>query len=153
MSETQSNETQSFAKSEGMFDRALRALPGGVSSPVRAFKAVGGTPLFFASAKGAHVTDIDGNEYLDFVGSWGPLILGHANDEILEVVNSVASRGMTFGAPHTTEVELAERVASISTAPKTLRWWACELPLGTSTRCGRAPIASPHSSSGRTWTC
>ena len=93
-----------------LFDRAQQALPGGVSSPVRAFGAVDGAPLFIAQAQGAHFVDAEGRSFLDFVQSWGPLILGHAHPEILEAVQTAASRGLTYGAPHETEVELAERV-------------------------------------------
>jgi glutamate-1-semialdehyde 2,1-aminomutase len=96
-----------------LFARAQRALPGGVSSPVRAFKAVGGTPLFFASADGAWFTDADGNRYLDFVQSWGPSILGHAHPEVVAAVQAAAARGLSFGAPHAGEVELAERVKAL----------------------------------------
>ena len=97
--------------SEELFARACAALPGGVSSPVRAFGAVGGAPVFLASAQGAEFTDVDGNTYLDFVQSWGPLILGHAHPEVLEAVQHAAQNGMTYGAPHRTEVELAEHIA------------------------------------------
>ena len=93
-----------------LFERAQQALPGGVSSPVRAFGAVDGTPLFIADAQGASFVDADGNRYLDFVQSWGPLILGHAHPEVLEAVQAAASRGLTYGAPHETELQLAERV-------------------------------------------
>ena len=96
--------------SETLFERAQRVLPGGVSSPVRAFGAVGGTPRVYASASGAEVTDEDGRTYLDFVGSWGPLILGHAHPRITEAVSAAAARGTTFGAPCRAELELAERV-------------------------------------------
>lgn len=101
----------SFSGSERAFARAQQVLPGGVSSPVRAFRAVGGSPLFFHNAAGAHFEDIDGNRFLDFVHSWGPLILGHAHPEVLAAVNEAAARGLTFGAPHLGEVELAEAVA------------------------------------------
>jgi glutamate-1-semialdehyde 2,1-aminomutase len=90
--------------------RALRRIPGGVNSPVRAFGAVGGTPPFLASGRGAWVTDVDGNRYVDYVGSWGPLILGHAHPAVLEAVRKAASAGTSFGAPTRLEVELAERV-------------------------------------------
>lgn len=98
-------------KSRELFARAQRILPGGVSSPVRAFRAVGGTPLFFEKAEGAHFVDADGARYLDFVHSWGPLILGHAHPEVVAAVQKAATRGLTYGAPHLAEVELAERVA------------------------------------------
>ena len=101
----------SFDRSSALFESACQALPGGVSSPVRAFAAVGGTPLFIDSAQGSRFTDADGNEFLDFVGSWGPLILGHANPEVLTAVQEASSRGLTYGAPHATELELAQRIA------------------------------------------
>ena len=100
-----------FDRSSALFESACQALPGGVSSPVRAFNAVGGTPLFIESAQGSRFTDADDNEFLDFVGSWGPLILGHANREVLTAVHEASSRGLTYGAPHATEVELAQRIA------------------------------------------
>jgi len=98
------------AMNEELFERALRTLPGGVSSPVRAFGAVGGAPRFVAGAKGAHFDDADGNHYLDFVLSWGPLILGHAHEEVVAAVTETAARGLSYGAPHEEEVRLAELV-------------------------------------------
>jgi glutamate-1-semialdehyde 2,1-aminomutase len=92
------------------YERARRVIPGGVSSPVRAFRAVGGTPLFIARGEGAYVTDVDGRRYLDMVGSWGPLILGHAHPAVLSAVTQTAREGMTFGAPCPGEVLLAERI-------------------------------------------
>ena len=99
-----------MALNEELFERALRTLPGGVSSPVRAFGAVGGAPRFIAGAKGAHFDDADGNRYLDFVLSWGPLILGHAHEEVVVAVTETAARGLSYGAPHEEEVRLAELV-------------------------------------------
>lgn len=99
-------------RSEELYARAQRVIPGGVSSPVRAFGAVGGTPLVVASAKGAHVVDEDGNRFLDFVGSWGPLILGHAPDVVVDAVSAAAAKGTTFGAPCRAELELAEAVTA-----------------------------------------
>jgi glutamate-1-semialdehyde 2,1-aminomutase len=96
--------------SRRLYQRARRVLPGGVSSPVRAFGAVGGTPLFLERGEGAHVVDADGRRFLDFVGSWGPLVLGHAHPEIVEAVARAARAGTTFGAPCAAEVELAERI-------------------------------------------
>src|SRR5690606_39843966 len=84
--------------------------PGGVSSPVRAFGAVGGTPPVIRSASGATVVDVDGREYLDFVGSWGPLILGHAHPKIIAAVEAACRRGTSYGAPCPQEIELAEEV-------------------------------------------
>jgi len=97
-------------RSGELFDRAKRVLPGGVNSPVRAFRAVGGTPFFVARAKGSRLYDADGQSYLDYVCSWGPLILGHAHAAVLEAVRAAAERGWTYGAPCEAEVELAEEV-------------------------------------------
>jgi glutamate-1-semialdehyde 2,1-aminomutase len=103
---------QSYPRSEQLYERATRVIPGGVNSPVRAFRAVGGTPLFFASGRGAYLTDVDGRSYLDLVGSWGPLILGHAHPAVVEAVARACRQGTTFGAPCPAEVELAERVVA-----------------------------------------
>ena len=94
------------------FERALRVLPGGVNSPVRAFRAVGGTPLFVRAASGTTIEDVDGRAYLDFVGSWGPLVLGHAHPEVVAAVAAAAGRGTTYGAPCPEEVELAETIVA-----------------------------------------
>jgi glutamate-1-semialdehyde 2,1-aminomutase len=96
------------SKSKALMARAERVMPGGVSSPVRAFRAVGGTPLVLRSGSGAEFEDADGNRYIDFVCSWGPLILGHAHPEIIRAITETAARGTTFGAPCEQEVELAE---------------------------------------------
>jgi len=98
--------------SAALFARARRVTPGGVSSPVRAFGAVGGEPYFVASASGAYVTDVDGNTYLDYVQSWGASILGHAHPEVVAAVAQAASRGTTYGAPTPGEVELAEEMVA-----------------------------------------
>jgi len=97
-------------RSEELFERARAVIPGGVSSPVRAFQAVGGRPLFIARAKGARVFDEDGRSYIDYVGSWGPMILGHAHSAVLHAIAGAAARGTSFGAPCALEVELAERI-------------------------------------------
>lgn len=104
--------TGQSAASERLFAAALRVLPGGVNSPVRAFKSVGGTPRFIARGEGPMLVDADGNRYLDLVLSWGPLILGHAHPEVLAAVVDAAARGTTFGAPTELEVRLAERVVA-----------------------------------------
>ena len=96
------------SRSEELFSAAQQVMPGGVNSPVRAFRAVGGTPLFFASGSGARMWDADGRAYIDYVGSWGPLILGHAHPAVVEAVQQAAARGLSFGAPTAAEVELAE---------------------------------------------
>lgn len=96
--------------SKELWQRALGAIPGGVNSPVRAFSAVGGAPFFIASAKGAYVWDADGGRFIDYVGSWGPLILGHAPDRVVAAACSAAQKGLSFGAPTAAEVALAEVV-------------------------------------------
>jgi glutamate-1-semialdehyde 2,1-aminomutase len=93
-----------------LFARAQRSIPGGVNSPVRAFRAVGGTPKFIARGEGAYVVDEEGKRYLDFVGSWGPLILGHAHPEVVDAIAKAAALGTTYGAPCKAEIELAEEV-------------------------------------------
>jgi glutamate-1-semialdehyde 2,1-aminomutase len=99
-------------QSDAWFERAKKVTPGGVNSPVRAFGSVGGTPLVIRSAAGAVVTDSDGREYLDFVGSWGPLILGHAHPKVVAAVDAACHRGMSYGAPCQPEIELAEEVVA-----------------------------------------
>lgn len=99
--------------SEKAMERAKDFLPGGVNSPVRAFGAVGGTPPFIVKGKGSHIWDLDNNEYIDFVGSWGPLILGHSYEPVLEAVNETVKNGLSFGAPTLKEVEMAEKLVSI----------------------------------------
>lgn len=93
-----------------MFERAKQVIPGGVNSPVRAFRGVGGTPLFISSARGAHITDADGRTYIDYVGSWGPMILGHAREEVIAAIQETATRGTSYGAPTELEIQLAEEV-------------------------------------------
>ncbi len=99
-------------RSREAFRRARRVMPGGVNSPVRAYGAVGGVPPFIASARGSRVTDLDGREYIDYVCSWGPLILGHAHPEVVRAVERAASRGLSYGAPTEAEVEMAEMIRS-----------------------------------------
>ncbi len=99
--------------SAGLFERARRSIPGGVNSPVRAFGSVGGDPPFVARAAGAHVWDVDGNRYLDYVGSWGPMILGHSHPVVQEAVAAALGDGTSFGAPTAGEVELAELVVEL----------------------------------------
>lgn len=95
-------------KSQKLFNHAQLTIPGGVNSPVRAFKSVGGTPLFFQRGKGPLVWDADGNSYIDFVGSWGPLICGHAHPDVVRAVQQAAERGLSFGAPTEAEVDMAD---------------------------------------------
>jgi glutamate-1-semialdehyde 2,1-aminomutase len=103
-------QTKNIDRSEQLFNRAIELIPGGVNSPVRAFRGVGGTPRFIASAKGALMTDVDGKTYIDYVGSWGPMILGHADDEVIEALHQALSRGTSYGAPTELEVEMAEEI-------------------------------------------
>jgi glutamate-1-semialdehyde 2,1-aminomutase len=100
------------AESRAAFERARLVLPGGVDSPVRAFGAVGGTPIFISKAKGAILTDVDGNEYVDYLASWGPLILGHADDRVAAAISKALSRGSSFGAPCELETQLAELIVA-----------------------------------------
>ena len=108
--------------SREIYARACGLMPGGVSSPVRAFRSVGGTPRVIDRAKGAYVTDVDGNELLDFVGSWGPLVLGHAHPSTLTAISIAAERGTTFGAPTPFEVDLAERITEMHPALERVRF-------------------------------
>lgn len=100
------------SNSQIAYDKACQFIPGGVNSPVRAFKGVGGTPKFIQSGKGAQITDIDGNTYIDYVGSWGPMILGHANDAVLAAVQETMQHGLSFGAPTEIETVLAEKIVT-----------------------------------------
>jgi len=102
--------TDSKKTNADLFERAQRVIPGGVNSPVRAFRAVGGTPRFIARADGAWITDAEGQRYVDYIGSWGPMILGHGHPRVLEAVLSAAREGFSYGAPTEREVELAEAV-------------------------------------------
>ena len=97
-------------KSQQLFEQAKLVIPGGVNSPVRAFKSVGMTPLFIKRATGSRIFDVDDNEYIDFVGSWGPLILGHSHPEVVEAVQKAALTGTSYGAPHYGEIELAQMI-------------------------------------------
>jgi glutamate-1-semialdehyde 2,1-aminomutase len=108
-------------RSEALFERATRVIPGGVNSPVRAFGGVGGTPRFFARGQGPYLEDVDGNRYVDLVCSWGPLIAGHAHPRVVEAVQGATARGTSFGAPTEAEVELAEEVARRVPAVEKLR--------------------------------
>jgi len=97
----------------GLFERAQRVIPGGVNSPVRAFRAVGGTPRFIARAQGAYLFDAEGRRYVDYIGSWGPMILGHGHPAVLEAVHRAVDQGLSFGAPTEREIELAEEILSL----------------------------------------
>src|SRR3990172_5146381 len=96
-----------------LFEKAKRVIPGGVNSPVRAFRSVGGEPVFFSSAKGAYLYDVMGKSYIDYVGSWGPIILGHAHAEVIRKVCETAAKGLSFGAPTEAEINLAEKICEL----------------------------------------
>ena len=108
-------------KSEALFAEAQRLMPGGVNSPVRSFRAVGGVPPFIASGRGARVTDVDGNEYIDYLGSWGPLVLGHAHPAVVDALSQAAANGASFGAPVEQEVELARLICGALPSIESLR--------------------------------
>lgn len=110
-------QTQSLAA----FDRAAKLMPGGVNSPARAFGAVGGRPLFMERAEGPFLYDLDGNQFIDFIGSWGPMILGHAHPKVVEAIQSAASRGTSYGAPTEAETELAELIVEAVPSIEKLR--------------------------------
>lgn len=102
-----------MTRSSDLFHQAQRFIPGGVNSPVRAFKGVGGDPLFFKQGRGAYLIDVDDNQYIDYVGSWGPLILGHCHPAVIAAVSKVLHSGMSFGAPTELEIQLAEKIISL----------------------------------------
>jgi glutamate-1-semialdehyde 2,1-aminomutase len=110
------------ARSEALYAEALEVLPGGVNSPVRAFRGVGGTPRFIARGSGAYLEDVDGNRYVDLVLSWGPLLMGHAHPEVIRAIAQAAQRGTTYGAPTEAEVRLAERVCATFPAVEMVRF-------------------------------
>src|SRR6201989_970104 len=101
-------------KSKGLFERAQRSIPGGVNSPVRAFRSVGGTPLFIKKAKGAYLYDADGNKYIDYIASWGPMILGHAHEEVVKAIQDRTSLSTSYGAPTELEIEMAEMIIGMA---------------------------------------
>ena len=97
-------------QSEKAFEAALKSIPGGVNSPVRAFRGVGGKPFFVDHAAGSHIRDIDGKEYIDYVGTWGPAILGHAPEVVTRAIKEAADHGVSFGIPNPYEIEMAETI-------------------------------------------
>ena len=95
-----------------LFEKSKKHIAGGVNSPVRAFKSVGGSPIFFRKSRGCYLYDEDGNKYLDFVGSWGPMILGHSNKKIADAIKKQSSKGISFGAPTKNELDIAKLIKS-----------------------------------------
>src|SRR5689334_1315451 len=102
-----------YEKSKELFERAQESIPGGVNSPVRAFRSVGGTPVFIERAKGAYLYDADGNRYIDYIASWGPMILGHAYEPVVKAIQEKALSSTSFGATTELEVEMAELIKSM----------------------------------------
>ena len=110
-----------MSQSEALFQQAQKTIPGGVNSPVRAFRGVGGTPRFIARAEGAYLFDVDGQRYIDYIGSWGPMIAGHAHPEVVEAVREAALLGLSYGAPTAQEVQMAETINDIMPSMEMLR--------------------------------
>jgi len=110
-----------MTRSEELFERAKQSIPGGVNSPVRAFKAVGGTPRFMERSDGAYIWDVDGNRYIDYVLSWGPMIMGHNHPEVREAVIKAAETGLSFGCPTEIECDLAETICRYVPSVELLR--------------------------------
>ena len=130
-----------LAKSDAAFERAKRVIPGGVNSPVRAFRSVGGNPVFVRSAEGCMLFDLDGNAYIDYVMSWGPLILGHAHPAVVAAVRDAAERGTSYGAPTEAETELAELVIAMVPSIERVRFCSS----GTEADDERAAVGSKGS--------
>jgi len=128
---------------QALFERAQRVIPGGVNSPVRAFRAVGGTPRFIARAQGAYMWDAEGTQYIDYIGSWGPMILGHGHPEVLEAVQKAAVDGFSFGAPTEREVELAEAILSHVPSAEQVRL------VSSGTEAGMSAIRLARGATGR----
>ncbi len=127
-----------------LFERAKRLIPGGVNSPVRAFKAVGGTPRFVQRAQGAYFWDANGQRYIDYIGSWGPMILGHGHPAVLEAVQKAALDGFSFGAPTEREVELAEAIIDLVPSIEMLRL------VSSGTEAAMSAIRLARGATGRT---
>jgi len=130
-------------RSDLLFESAQRLLPGGVNSPVRAFRGVGGTPFFVARAEGARVFDVDGRSYVDFLGSWGPLILGHAPAPVVEAVSEAVRRGTSYGAPTEGEVEMAELICRAVPSMEMMRL------VSSGTEAGMSAIRLARGATGR----
>jgi glutamate-1-semialdehyde 2,1-aminomutase len=126
-----------------LFERAQRVIPGGVNSPVRAFRAVGGTPRFIARAQGAYMWDAEGQRYIDYIGSWGPMILGHGHPAVLDAVQRAASEGLSFGAPTEREIELAEAILAHVPSMEQLRL------VSSGTEAGMSALRLARGATGR----
>jgi glutamate-1-semialdehyde 2,1-aminomutase len=132
-----------MTRNDQLFERAKHIIPGGVNSPVRAFRAVGGTPPFIAKAKGAHMWDADGKRYIDYIGSWGPMILGHGDEAVLAAVRAACEDGLSFGAPTEREVELAEVIQSLYPSMDMVRL------VSSGTEAGMSAIRLARGATGR----
>ena len=108
--------------SQSLFEQAQKIIPGGVNSPVRAWRAMAMSPRFISKARGSRIFDVDGNSYIDFVGSWGPMIVGHAHPQVVEAIREAVAAGTSYGAPTPAEVELAELLVRPSPALKWFAW-------------------------------
>jgi glutamate-1-semialdehyde 2,1-aminomutase len=131
------------SRNVSLFERAQRVIPGGVNSPVRAFRAVGGTPRFIARAEGPYMWDADGKRYLDYIGSWGPMILGHGHPAVLEAVQKAALDGFSFGAPTEREIELAEAIIALVPSVEQVRL------VSSGTEAGMSAIRLARGATGR----
>ena len=132
-----------MARNEQLFERAQRVIPGGVNSPVRAFRAVGGTPRFIARAQGAYMWDAEGTRFIDYIGSWGPMILGHGHPAVLDAVQKAALDGFSFGAPTEREVELAEEIIRLVPSVEQVRL------VSSGTEAGMSAIRLARGATGR----
>ena len=128
---------------EELFARAQRVIPGGVNSPVRAFRAVGGTPRFIQRAQGAYIFDAEGQKYIDYIGSWGPMILGHGHPAVLDAVMQAAADGFSFGAPTEREIELAEAIIALVPSVEQVRL------VSSGTEAGMSAIRLARGATGR----
>jgi glutamate-1-semialdehyde 2,1-aminomutase len=128
---------------QSLFERAQRVIPGGVNSPVRAFRAVGGTPRFIERAQGAYITDAEGKRYIDYIGSWGPMILGHGHPAVLEAVQKAAADGFSFGAPTEREIELAEAIIELVPSVEQVRL------VSSGTEAGMSALRLARGATGR----
>ncbi|MFO1273956.1 MAG: glutamate-1-semialdehyde 2,1-aminomutase [Rubrivivax sp.] len=138
-----STEAPGAQRSAALFERAQRVIPGGVNSPVRAFRAVGGTPRFIRRAEGAYLWDADGRRYIDYIGSWGPMILGHGHPQVLEAVQQAARDGFSFGAPTERETELAEAIIALVPSVEQIRL------VSSGTEAGMSAIRLARGATGR----
>ena len=139
-------------QSEKLFRQAQKHIPGGVNSPVRAFKGVGGTPVFFHEAQGPYLYDEDDNRYIDYVGSWGPMILGHNHPQVIEAVNQAVSHGLSFGAPTAAEIAMANKVCELVLSMDMVHGQPGTEATMSAIRLARATPAATRSSSSKATT-